>query len=153
MSGTSYRPSEDLAWLLLPAVVALAVAAGRLTLGARLVGAGAVLLWIGAALLAAGIVVNAVLPGDSPLWWLHDTDTLGRLVPVVGFLLAGVGVVGSRFPAGWAGGAVVVAALVAVPFNAQDERALVSVPLGLAWVALGLAWASEERARPELGVS
>jgi hypothetical protein len=150
--GASYRPSEDLAWLLVLAVVALAVAVGRLNAerwdrGRRLVRASRVLLWVGAGLLAGGMVVNAALPGDSPLWWLHDTDTLGRLVPVAGAFLSGLGIVRARYPSPWIGGVLVVGSLVALAFNAQDDRALLSVPLGLAWVVTGAWWAARRSAR------
>ena len=153
-TGASHRPSEDLAWLLLPAVVALAVAVGRLSRegwhrGGRLIRAGGVLLWVGAGLLAGGMVVNAALPGDSPLWWLHDTDTLGRLVPVAGAFIGGWGIVRSRCPSSWVGALLVVASVVAVPFNAQDDRALLSVPLGLAWVVTGAWWATRPSVREE----
>ncbi|MCF6743452.1 hypothetical protein E9529_04030 [Blastococcus sp. KM273128] len=147
--GASNRPSEDLAWLLLLSVVALGVAVSCLASGTSAAGrrpsrAGAVLLWAGAVLLAAGLAVNAVLVGDSPLWWLHDTDSLGRLVPVAGALLTGVGGLRAGGPSRWPGAALVVAALVALPFNAQDDRVLLSVPLGLAWLALGVSWAVRE---------
>jgi hypothetical protein len=97
LPGASSRPSEDLAWLFLLSVVALAMAASRVASGPTASGrrafrAGTALLRVGAVLLAAGIAVNATLPGDSPLWWLHDTDSLGRLLPVAGALLTGVGV-------------------------------------------------------------
>ncbi len=95
----------------------------------------------GAAMLAGGVVANAALAGDSPLWWLHDTDTLGRLVPVAGAFVAGLGVVRSRQPARWVGAVLVVGAVVALPFNAQDDRVLLSIPLGLAWVVTGVWWA------------
>ena len=138
--------------MLLLAVAALAVAVGRLNAerwdrGQRLLRASGVLLWAGAGLLAGGMLVNAALPGDSPLWWLHDTDTLGRLVPVAGAFLGGWGIVQSRRPSPWVGALVVVASVVALPFNAQDDRALLSVPLGLAWVVTGAWWV----ARPGVG--
>lgn len=142
--GASNRPSEDLAWLFLLSVVALALAVPRLagapaTSGRRSFRVGTALLWAGAALLAAGIAVNAALPGDSPLWWLHDTDSLGRLVPVAGALLTGIGAVRAGGPLRLPGSALIVAALVSLPFNAQDDRVLLSVPLGVAWVALGIS--------------
>jgi hypothetical protein len=144
--GASNRPSEDLAWLLLLSVVALAVAVNRLAGGPSASGRGAFrvgtgLLWVGAVLLAAGIVVNAALPGDSPLWWLHDTDSLGRFFPVAGAVLIGVGGLRTGGPLRWAGSALIVAALVSLPFNAQDDRVLLSVPLGVAWLALGVSLA------------
>ena len=153
-TGRSHRPSEDLAWLLLLAVVALAVAVGRLAAerrerGRRLLRCGSVLLWTGAALLAGGLVVNAVLPGDSPLWWLHDTDSLGRLVPVAGAFVVGWGIVRSHRPAPWLGALIMAASVVAVPVNAQDHRVLLSVPLGAAWVVTGACWAARRRERDE----
>lgn len=153
-AGASYRPSEDLAWLLLLAVVALAVAVGRLDTerwdrGRRLVRASGVLLWAGAGLLAGGMAVNAALPGDSPLWWLHDTDTLGRLVPVAGAFIGGWGIVRSRRPSPWVGALLVVASVVALGFNAQDVRALLSVPLGLAWVVTGAWWVARPGVREQ----
>ena len=149
--GASNRPSEDLAWLLLLSVVALAVAVHRLaggpsaSSGRGACRAGTALLWVGAVLLAAGIAVNAALPGDSPLWWLHDTDSLGRLVPVAGALLTGVGGRRAGGPLRWSGSALIVAALVSLPFNAQDDRVLLSVPLGLAWLAFGISWAMRNK--------
>lgn len=148
--GASNRPSEDLAWLLLLSVVALAVAVNRLAgcpsaSGRGALRAGTALLWIGAVLLAAGIVVNAALQGDSPLWWLHDTDSLGRLVPVAGALLTGLGGLRTGGPWRWSGSALIIAALVSLPFNAQDDRVLLSVPLGVAWLAVGISWAMQTK--------
>ena len=150
LPGASNRPSEDLAWVFLLSVTALAVAVSRLAGGPPASGrglfrAGAALLWLGAVLLAAGIAVNAALPGDSPLWWLHDTDSLGRLVPVAGALLTGVGGRRAGGPLRWSGSALIAAALVSLPFNAQDDRVLLSVPLGLAWLALGISWAMRNK--------
>ncbi|MCZ2860808.1 hypothetical protein [Blastococcus sp. VKM Ac-2987] len=88
--------------------------------------------------------MNAALPGDSPLWWLHDTDSLGRLVPVAGALLTGVGGLRAGGSWRWSGSALIVAALVSLPFNAQDDRVLLSVPLGVAWLAWGIWWAMRD---------
>jgi hypothetical protein len=150
LPGASNRPSEDLAWLFLLSVLALAMAASRLASGLSASGrgllrAGTALLWGGAVLLAVGIAVNAALPGDSPLWWLHDTDSLGRLLPVVGALLTGVGGLRTGGPLRWPGAALIVAALVSLPFNAQDDRVLLSLPLGVAWLALGIHWAMRNK--------
>ena len=150
-SPVAPRPSEDLAWLVVVAVVLMAVAAGLLAdvrrrPGHVLVRIGTGALWTGAALLVLGLVVNAVLPGDSPLWWLHDSDSLGRVVPVVGSLLIGIGVLRTGWMAPWGGITLVIAALVSVPFNAQDDRVLLDVPLGLAWLFLGLLGAARREA-------
>jgi hypothetical protein len=91
--------------------------------------------------LDAWIGVNAAPPRDSPLWWLHDTDSLGRLVPFAGARLKGVGGLRAGGPLRWSGSALIVAALVSLPFNAQDDRVLLSVPLGVAWLAFGVSLA------------
>ncbi|MFD2090728.1 hypothetical protein [Blastococcus deserti] len=145
VAGASSRPSEDLAPVFLLAVVLLAVAATTLGRGDRqrgrgLTRTGALLLWAGAALLVLGLVVNAAIDGDSPLWWLHDTDSLGRLAPVTGSFLVGMGLLWRRSDPSWLGPALAVAALVSVPFNAQDDRVLLNVPLGLVWAVAGSWW-------------
>ena len=89
-----------------------------------------------------GLVVNAVLPGDSPLWWLHDSDSLGRMFPVVGSLMIGIGVLRNGGGVRWAGGLLVVSAVASLPVNVQDDRVLLDLPLGLAWCLLGLLWRS-----------
>ena len=50
-----------------------------------------------------------------------------------------------RRPLRWSGSALLVAALVSLPFNAPDDRVLLSVPLGLAWLALGISWAMRNK--------
>ena len=136
------RPTEDLAWLYLLAVALLAGAAGLLAgvehgRGRTPARVAAALLTAGAAVMAIGLVVNAALVGDSPLWWLHDSDSLGRFLPVAGGLAAGVGALrGGRLPS-WAGVTLVATALLSLGFNAQDDRVLLPLPLGLAWAATG----------------
>ena len=150
LPGASSRPSEDLAPVFLAATLLLAVAATGLGRDAprsrrSVAHVGAVLLWVGVALLALGLVVNGVVDGDSPLWWLHDTDSLGRLFPVAGSLLVGIALLGRGSLRTLAGAALAVAALVALPFNAQDGRVLLNVPLGVAWAAAGPLCMLQER--------
>jgi hypothetical protein len=40
---------------------------------------------------------------------------------------------------------LILAALASIPFNAQDDRLLLSVPLGVGWLALGMTWAVREK--------
>ena len=145
LPGASVRPSEDLAPVFLVAVVLLAGAVTARGGGAQRPGrtlrrSGANLLWAGAALLLLGLGVNAELDGDSPLWWLHDTDSLGRLVPVAGSFLVGLALLRERAGPLLLGAALAVGALVSLPFNAQDGRVLLNVPLGMAWALLGCWW-------------
>ena len=100
--GVMPRPTEDLAWVFLVAVVLIALGTTTLSRhGGRgerslAVAGGAALAIAGAVALAAGLVVNAVITGDSPLWWLHDSDSLGRVLPVAGSGLVGIGLLRSR---------------------------------------------------------
>ena len=151
-TGRGQRESEDIAWILLVAVALLTVAiasdlARRVERGRRLRLAALVLYGCGAALLVVGLIVNRGSSTGAPLWWLHDSDTLGRLLPVLGTLAFGLGLLraGADRVLAWA---FVVAALLGFAFNAQDWRALLSVPIGLVWIAFGLFLL----ARPDAGV-
>ena len=144
--AAGHRVTEDVAWLLLLSVAFLAVATGVLAgdlsrharTTARTMWAAAAFLSAGAVALAAGVVINAAIVGDSPLWWLHDSDSLGRFLPVVGSALAGVAVVRARALRAWAGAALIIGSVLTLGFNAQNARVLLTIPLGLAWVATGV---------------
>lgn len=143
ISGSAPRPTEDLLWLFLISVVALG--AGRLTAttadgsrgrAARLVGTALVL--AGVAVLCLGVVINALLTGDSPLWWLHDSDSLGRFLPTFGSLAAGIAAIRGHWFERWHGASLVLSVIVSLGFNAQTDRILLTVPLGVAWTLIGL---------------
>ncbi len=136
-----HRESEDIAWVLLVSVLllALSVATASRQEGRRrpLRLASLVLLIVGAALLTFGLIVNRGSSDGAVLWWLHDSDTLGRIVPVLGTLVAGIGMLGER--AGrWLPALFIVAALASLVVNVQDERVLLGLPVGAVWAAFGL---------------
>ncbi|MDQ4137340.1 MAG: hypothetical protein M3116_00635 [Actinomycetota bacterium] len=140
--GRHHRESEDLAWVLLVSVLLLTMSTGWAARrpespGGRLRVAALLLMALGAVLLAIGLFVNASSPGGSEFWWLHDSDTLGRLVPVAATFVTGVGMLGRR-DARWLAAILVVAAVIGFGFNAQDERTLLSIPIGLAWIVYGI---------------
>lgn len=153
--GRSHRGTEDIAWILLAAVLMLAASiASHLFLGVQrgrsLQAAALVLCATGAALLALGVVVNRGRSTGAPLWWLHDSDSLGRLLPVLGTLVLGLGILRTGAHR-WLAALLVVAALVGLAFNAQDERTLLSLPVGAAWIAFGLQVLSSGRRDAGLG--
>jgi hypothetical protein len=135
-----HRESEDAAWVLLVSVLLLAVsmAAAPRRAGRRdaLLTASLLLLALGAVLLALGLLVNGAFPSGSPLWWLHDSDALGRLVPVLGTLVAGIAMLRSGAPR-WEPSLFIAAAVASLAVNVQDERVLLGLPVGVAWAALG----------------
>ena len=143
LSGSSARPTEDLLWLFLLSVSSLGVAMltattdeGAQGRAARLTATGLVL--AGVAALGLGLVINASLTGDSPLWWLHDSDSLGRLLPMFGTLAAGIAAIRGNWLRRWHGALLVASFIVSLGFNAQNDRILFTVPLGLMWTAIGL---------------
>jgi hypothetical protein len=126
------------------AVVSRAREAGRLgTLGrvGLLFGiAGAALLLI------AGLVQAIFFGGDFPYMPLFVLP--GGLALVIGFLLLGIAMLRSEVLPRWAGALLVIGALVMLGFNDQDARALLAVPFGLAWIAVGCALWAERSERP-----
>ena len=72
----------------------------------------------------------------------------GVLALVAGFLLLGVAVLRAGVVPRWAGGLLVVGALALLGFNDQNAQALLAIPFGLAWMAIGAAlWSGQERRR------
>ena len=139
--GRHHRDSEDIAWVLLVSVLLLAVsvwaAPGRDGRPRRLLSASFVLLTVGSALLVVGLIVNRGSSDGSALWWLYDSDTLGRIVPVLGTLMAGIGMLRDGTPR-WLPALFIVAAAASLGVNIQDERVLLGLPVGLAWAARGV---------------
>ena len=125
------------------AVVVRARGAGRLgTLGrvGLLVGiAGAALLLI------AGLVQAIFFGGDFPYMPLFVLP--GGLALVVGFLLLGIAILRARVLPRWAGALLVIGALAMLGFNDQNARALLAIPFGIAWIAIGHALGSVEGER------
>jgi uncharacterized YccA/Bax inhibitor family protein len=148
--GVPYRPSEDVSWLFLVAVVLLTIAAagartvprwGRIVTTATLA--------VGVLLLAVGIVVNAGSSAGSPLWWLYDSDTLGRFIPLLATGIAGVALLSAR--RAWLGSLLLAAFVIGLPFNIQDWRVLLNLPMAAAWgVLFALTVASAHRGAREL---
>lgn len=102
-----------------------------------LLGASLGLAAAGVLALAAGLVLNRRYPDENPFWWLVDTDSAPRLFATIASLLVGVALLRGRDAHRWIGGALVLASLASLGFNAQDERALLSLPVGAAWVFVG----------------
>lgn len=142
-SSGPHRPTEDLLWLFAIAVASVAV--GMLIVPVRPGARGSLFRWAaliltfaGAAAVALGVAMNAVAEGGSPLWWLHDSDSLGRALPVLGSIAAGVAALRGHWLRPWLGIVLIVASLLCLGFNAQTDRILWAVPLGVAWLLAGV---------------
>ncbi len=149
-SSGPHRPTEDLLWLF--AIAVACIAAGMFTLGDRPGARGAalrraalILTSAGVAAAVLGLLMNAVTTGGSPLWWLHDSDSLARALPVFGSIAAGLAALLGRWLRPWLGILLTLASVTCVGFNAQTDQVLSAVPLGVAWVVVGIATLS---ARP-----
>ena len=112
----------------------------------RLGTAGRVGLFVGIAgaalLLIAGLVQAIFFGGDFPYMPLFVLP--GGLALVIGFLLLGIAILQAGVLRRWAGVLLVIGALAMLGFNDQDARALLAIPFGLAWVAVGHALRSGE---------
>ncbi len=73
----------------------------------------------------------------------------GFLAVIAGLLLLGVAVLRAGALPRWAGVLLIVGALAMLGFNDHNWQALMAVPFGVAWVAVGYAlWSSEPARRP-----
>jgi hypothetical protein len=111
--------------------------AGRLGVLGKM---GAVVAAVGAALPVVGSVVQGFLyGGDYPLMPLF-------VIPgVVGFVLLGTAVLRAGVLPRWAAALLVVGSLAMLGFNDQNWQALMAIPFGIAWVAVGYVLRSPGR--------
>lgn len=105
--------------------------AGRL---GRLGRAGLILAAVGAALGAVGMVLNVWDSSLVPAFIIP-----GLLAVIVGFLLLGVAALRSGTLPRWASALLVVGALAMLGFNDQNWQALMAIPFGIGWMAVGYA--------------
>ncbi|HEX2183680.1 MAG TPA: hypothetical protein VHH10_15465 [Rubrobacteraceae bacterium] len=110
---------------------------------------GAVVAAVGAALPVIGGVVQGVLyGGDYPLMPYFVIP--GVLALVVGFVLLGVAVLLAGVLPRWAAALLVVGSLAMLGFNDQNAQALLAIPNGIAWIAVGFElWSGETAQRNE----
>jgi hypothetical protein len=97
---------------------------------------GAVVVAVGAALpIVGGLIQEIVYGGDYPLMPYFVVP--GVLALVVGFVLLGITVLVARVLPRWAAVLLVVGSLAMLGFNDQNAQALLAIPNGIAWVAVG----------------
>jgi hypothetical protein len=133
--------------LLLLSLLLFAVGVAGLVVLARRVGrfgkmgkTGVVIGSVGAALIVIASLIQAVFfGGDFPLMPFFVLP--GLLAVVVGFVLLGVAILRARVLPRWAAAVLIVGALAMLGANEQTAWVLMSIPLGIAWVAVGyLLW-------------
>lgn len=142
-----YRSTLDLHPLMLVAFVFMAAAATRLAsemCPSGLASSGAATAWIGVALFSVNVAFILATGDDAPVWPTHYA---GFFLLALGIALVGVAALrrGTTSPAL---AVPMIAAPVMMPLgNAQDDRVLLWLPLGLASLAMGLVLVSRRRAR------
>ena len=153
LPGRSMRDTSAVAPLAAAALLLIAVGAAALVRRARragrvgtggVVGVGASA--AGVALLVTGGAVQALaFGGDFPAMPLFVLP--GALGLVVGVLLLSVSLLRAGTLPRWAGALLVAGGLALLGFNDQNAQALLAVPFGAAWVAIGSVLAGPGRER------
>ena len=143
LPGRSFRDAGQLDLILLAAVLLLAGGLTGLVLLARRagrfgrvgrVGLGASV--AGAATIAGGIVFQAIVVCcDFPLqpWFVLP----GGLTLVLGLLLVGIALLQARVLPPWVALMLIIGSLTMLGFNDQNDRVVLAVPFGLAWIVVG----------------
>ncbi len=120
----------------------LVVLARRLGRFGKTGNAGVVVGAIGAALLVvSGLIQALFFGGDFPLMPYFVIP--GVLALVVGFVLLGIAILAAGVLPRWGALLLIVGALAMLGFNEQTALALLAVPLGVAWSAVGYVLWSE----------
>ena len=148
------RPMRDtgiVGALLMLALLLVVIGVAGLVIRARNAGrfgvlgkTGAAVGAVGVALPVIGSLVQGILyDGDYPLMPYFVIP--GVLALVVGFVLLGIAVLRARVLPRWAAVLLVVSSLAMLGFNDQNAQALMAVPFGVAWMAVGyVLWSDRE---------
>lgn len=108
----------------------------------RLGRAGLIFIAVGAALGAVGMVLNVWDSSLVPAFVIP-----GLLAVIVGFVLLAIAVLRSGALPRWASALLVVGALAMLGFNDQNWQALMAIPFGIGWMAVGYAlWSGGDSA-------
>jgi hypothetical protein len=156
-ASRSMRETGAAGALLMLALLLVVIGAAGLVIRARDAGrfgslgkTGIVLGAVGAALPVIGSLIQGVLfDGDYPLMPYFVIP--GVLALVVGFVLLGLAVLQAKVLPRWAAVLLLVGTLAMLGFNDQNARALMAIPNGIAWVAVGyVLWSGrgEEARQP-----
>lgn len=118
--------------------VGLVILARRLGRFGKMGNAGVFIGAVGAALLVISGLIQAIFfGGDFPLMPYFVIP--GVLALIAGFVPLGIAILRAGVLPRWAALLLIVGALAMLGFNEQTALALMAVPLGVAWAALGYA--------------
>ncbi len=138
--------------LLLLSLVFLAVGVAGLVILARNTGrfgkmgkTGVVIGAAGVALLLIATLIQVIFFGgdDFPLWPAFVIP--GLLAIAAGLVFLGVAILRSRVLPRWTAALLIIGALAMLGANEQTSRVLLTIPLGVAWVAVGyVLWSGRQ---------
>lgn len=135
--------------LTLLSLLLFAVAVTGLVMLARRSGRFGVVGKIGVIIGAAGVVLLVIASLIQSIFFGGDFLLMpyfvipGLLAMVVGFVLLGLAILRSRVLPRWAAALLIIGALAMLASNEQTARVLLTIPLGVAWVAVGYVLWSE----------
>lgn len=96
-----------------------------------------------ALLMIGGLIQAVVFNGGFP--FMPPFVILGILALIVGYLLLGIAVLRARVLLRWSAMLLVVGSLTMLGFNDQNAQALMAIPFGIAWMAVGYAlWSDSD---------
>ncbi len=96
-----------------------------------------------ALLVIASLIQSVVFGGDFLLMPYFVIP--GLLATVVGLVLLGVAILQSRVLPRWTAALLIIGALAMLASNEQTARVLLTIPIGVAWVAVGYAlWSDSD---------
>src|ERR687889_404208 len=134
------RDTSDVALLLLLALLLSAIGLAGVFIRARNNGRldrwgqiGLALSSVGLALLVLGMVLSAI----SEVFWV--LAPLGGLALVIGLALVGIAALRMEVLPRWAAVLLVIGSLGMLGFNDQNAQALMAIPFGIGWLAVGYA--------------
>ena len=134
------RDTSDVALLLLLALLLSAMGLAGMFIRARNTGRfdrwgqiGLAVSSVGTALLVLGMVLSAI----SDIFWV--LVPLGGLALVIGLALVGIAALRMEVLPRWAAVLLVLGSLGMLGFNDQNAQALMAIPFGIGWLAVGYA--------------
>ena len=135
----AFRPTVDLYPTELVSFILMAMATTALAASlarGRLARAAVILVWLGAAVFSVNVAFVITTGTDRDVW---VTDYIGKFLVFIGSGVLGVALLRRGLVPVGVAILMLVTAVISPMTNDQDERVLLWLPLGLGWVAVGVA--------------
>jgi hypothetical protein len=152
--SSAIRNTDDLLPIFLVALllisfglIGLVIRASHAGRFGRLGPIGVVFCAAGGALVVIASLIQAIFfGGDFPLMPFFVVP--GSLAVIVGFLLLGIAILRARVLPRWVARLLIVGTLAMLGFNDQTAQALLAMPFGISWIAVGYALWLEKGEEP-----